>query len=121
MGGNNRGLAATDLEAKLGDLAGVNALYDAFGDLAWPVLRRQYLSLGYQEGVARLTRLLEEGTFDKNEFAADPADGVRAWAEGYLQVVADLFPGVVIHYHNLESRRSGAGQDCVEAFQVVVP
>ncbi len=45
----------------------------------------------------------------------------RAWAEGYVQVVADLFPGVVIHYHNLESRRSGAGQDCVEAFQVVVP
>ncbi|RKZ13125.1 hypothetical protein DRQ50_10905 [bacterium] len=177
MGSNNQGLTATDLDAKLADLAGVNALHAAFGDLAWPVLRRQYLALGYQEGVARLVGALETGDFDRAEFAADPIEGIRAWlqgffddrgaampdiwregrtvylrtkacrecltvnaearlpvahreicyvycrawAEGYVQAVADLFPGVVIHYHNEDSRRDGVGHDCVEAFQVVLP
>ena len=177
MGSSKQGLTATDMDAKLSDLAGVNALQANFGDLAWPVLRKQYLALGYQEGVARLVRTLEAGTFSRDAFAADPVEGVRAWlqgffddrgaampdiwreertvflrtlackncltvdaevllpvvhrevcyiycrawAEGYVQVVADLFPGVVIHYYNEDSRRDGAGHDCVEAFQVVVP
>jgi hypothetical protein len=177
MSSDKQGLTATDLEAKLADLGEVNALHDAFGDRAWPVLRRQYLALGYSEGVARLTRLLADDGFDGDAFAADPVDGVRAWlkgffddrgaampdiwregrtvylrtqackqcltvdaervrpvahreicyvycrawAEGYVQAVADLFPGVVVHYHNVDSRRDGPEHDCVEAFQVVGP
>ena len=177
MSHSKQGLTATDLDAKLTDLGGVNALHAAFGDQAWPVLRKQYLSLGYSEGVARLTRLASAGTFDPTAFRADPAEGVRvwlqgffddrgtampdiwrdgrtvflrtrackqcltvdaevkrpvphgeicfaycrAWAEGYVDAVADLFPGVIVHYHNQDSRRAGADHDCVEAFQVVSP
>ncbi len=172
-----QGLQATNLSAKLSDLSAVNALHAEFGDLAWPVLRRQYLALGYGEGVGRLTRLLETGDFSREKFAADPVDGVRvwlqgffddrggampeiwvedntvflctrackqcltidaeftkpvahreicyiycrAWAEGYVQAVADLFPGLVVHYHNVDSQRAGPEHDCVEAFQVVAP
>jgi len=38
-----------------------------------------------------------------------------------MEVLTDLVPGLVIHYHNADSRRSGPGHDCVEAFQIVVP
>lgn len=177
MTNTKQGLTATDMEAKLTDLGAVNALQATFGDGAWPVLRKQYLALGYSEGVARMARLLEAGQFDRDAFGADPAEGVRvwlqgffddrgaampdiwregrtvylrtkackqcltidaekvlpvvhkeicflycrAWAEGYVEAVADLFPGVVVHYHNVDSRRDGPEHDCVEAFQVVSP
>ncbi|MCP4571114.1 MAG: hypothetical protein GY838_02055 [bacterium] len=177
MTGSGRGLQATGLEAKLDDLRGVNALQVACGDRAWPLLRKQYLALGYSEGVARLTRLAAAGDLDSTSLAADPVewarawlqgffddrrgampeiwaeDGTvflrtkecrrcltleaetqepvphgeicyaycRAWAEGYMDVLTDLVPGLVVHYHNADSRRTGPGHDCVEAFQVVTP
>lgn len=177
MTGSGRGLQALGLDAKIDDLKGVNALHEACGERAWPLLRKQYLALGYAEGVARLTRLAAAGDFDAAGLAADPVAGARAWlqgffddrggampeiraedrtvylrtkecrrchtleaettepvphgeicyvycrawAEGYMEVLADLVPGLVIHYHNADSRRSGTGHDCVEAFQIVVP
>ena len=172
-----RGLAAMDLTAKLDELQGINALARAYGDLAWPVLRRQYLALGYAAGVEQLTRIMADGSWNPDRVRTAPVDAVReflqgwfdqrdgvrpevwaeettvylrtpgcrecltelaeqrepvphdeicyvycrAWAEGYLGVLADLTPGLQINYHNLESRRSGPQHDCVEAFQVVSP
>jgi hypothetical protein len=177
MGSAKQGLTATDLNAKLADLGGANALHAAFGDLAWVALRKQYFSLGYSEGIGRLSRVLAAGRFDREAFSANPAEGVRAWlqgffddrgaampdiwleertvylrttackqcltvdaeakrpvphreicyaycrawAEGYVESVADLFPGVIVHYHNADSRRTGPDHDCVEAFQIVSP
>ncbi len=171
------GLAAVSLAEKLADLDAVASLHAAFGDVAWPVLRRQYLAAGYQAGVERLARELQAGRFTPEAFTADPVAGVRdwlagffadrgtdrpdlwaedatvylrtrgcarcltreaeqqrpvaheevcfvycrAWVEGYVMVLGDLFPGVLINYHNVDSRRAGAGHDCVEAFQVVAP
>jgi len=170
-------LAAVSLADKLADLDAVACLHRAFGDVAWPVLRRQYLAAGYQTGVERLACELAADRFTPAGFTADPVAGVRdwlsgffrdrgtarpeiwseegtvylrtrgcercltreaearrpvshdevcfvycrAWVEGYVMVLADLFPGVIINYHNVDSRRAGAGHDCVEAFQVVAP
>jgi len=171
------GLAAVSLDEKLADLAAVTALHAAFGDVAWPVLRRQYLAAGYQAGVERLAREVAAGRFSPAGFTADPVAGVRewiagfftdrgaaqpevwaeqgtvylrtrgcercatreaearhpvahdevchvycrAWVEGYVLPLADLFPGVIINYHNVDSRRAGPDHDCVEAFQVIAP
>ena len=177
MDERGKGLAATDLVAKMDDLQGINALVAAYGDGAWPVLRKQYLALGYAAGAARLARLLAAGGWDPGCVARDPVDAVRAWlqgwfddragampdvwaegatvylrtrgcrrcltveaearepvphaevcftycrawAEGYVSVLADVAPGLQLNYHNADSRRAGPGHDCVEAFQVVWP
>ncbi|MBD3221411.1 hypothetical protein GF314_09220 [bacterium] len=177
MSEREKGLEASDLASRTEDLAGIHALEQAYGDLAWPVLRRQYLALGYAAGVERLTRLLSERRWSPDALAGDPVAAVRdwleghftdrggampeiwaeettvylrtrgcrecvtieaektrpvghrevcyvycrAWAEGYVSVLADLAPGLQINYHNLDSRRDGAEHDCVEAFQVVAP
>lgn len=171
------GLQATGLSAKRADLEAVNALHAKYGDRCWPLLRKQYLALGYAEGVARLARLAAAGEDPLPGVGEDPAEAARAWlqgffddrgaampeiwaedgtvylrtrecrrcltleaeksvpvahgeicyaycrawAEGYMDVLTDLVPGVVIHYHNADSRRAGPGHDCVEAFQVVGP
>jgi hypothetical protein len=175
--GRATGLAAVSLVDKLADLDAVATIHGAFGDVAWPVLRRQYLAAGYQAGVERLARELGAGRFSPEAFTADPVAGVqdwlagffsdrghaqpqiwteastvylktrgcercltreaeaeqpvaheevcfvycRAWVEGYVMMLGDLFPGVIINYHNVDSRRAGEGHDCVEAFQVVAP
>lgn len=42
----------------------------------------------------------------------------RAFAQGLVSVLEDAFPGMVLNFHNVSSRRDGKGSDCVEAFQV---
>ncbi len=172
-----KGLAAVDLEAKRADLLDINSMHAAFGDGVYPVLRKQYLGLGYQAGVERMTRLVAAGHFDPQAFLTDPVAGVqnwlqgyfddrsaampeiwsegnivhlmtracrkcltldaekqtpvnhrevcfiycRAWAEGYVDLLTDLFPGLIVNYYNKDSRREGSGHDCVEAFQVISP
>ncbi len=93
-----KGLAAVDLAAKRSDLRDINSMHAAFGDTVYPVLRKQYLGLGYQAGVERMTRLV---------------------AAGYVNLLMDLFPGLIVNYFNKDSRRHGSGHDCVEAFQVI--
>jgi len=78
MTGSGGGLQALGLDAKLDDLKGVNALHEVCGERAWPLLRKQYLALGYAEGVARLARLAAAGVFDAAALAVDPVEGARA-------------------------------------------
>ena len=57
-------------------------------------MRKQYLSLGYQEGVARLVRQLEKGDFDRDAFASDPAEGVRSWLQGFFDDRGGAMPDI---------------------------
>ena len=43
----------------------------------------------------------------------------RAFAKGLISIFEDLFPGIVINFYNVSSRRDGKESDCVEAFQVI--
>jgi len=170
-----KGLAATDIQTKLEDLATINTLHAAFGDLAFPAARRYHHAMGYAAGVERLACLVAAGDFDREKFLVDPASGVaawlqgffaerggnqpeiwsegrtaylrtracktclvveaekqlpsrhrevcfvycRAWAEGYVTALVEMFPSITVHYYNVSSRRHGEGEDCTEAFQVI--
>ena len=43
----------------------------------------------------------------------------RAFAKGLISIFEDIFPGIVINFYNVSSRRDGKESDCVEAFQVI--
>jgi len=43
----------------------------------------------------------------------------RAFAKGLISIFEELFPGIVINFYNVSSRRDGKDSDCVEAFQVI--
>lgn len=45
----------------------------------------------------------------------------RAEVKGLIQIFEDFFPGIQIQFYNVSSRRSQEGDDCVEAFKVIVP
>lgn len=45
----------------------------------------------------------------------------RATIEGMLRIFETLFPGLVINYYNVSSRRQSSDTDCVEAFQIIYP
>ena len=45
----------------------------------------------------------------------------RTIAKGLILIFEDLFPGIQIQFYNVSSRRSKDGDDCVEAFKVIVP
>lgn len=45
----------------------------------------------------------------------------RAEVKGLIQIFEDLFPGIQIQFYNVSSRRGPEGDDCVEAFKVIVP
>ncbi len=172
-----KGLTAINLEAKKADLQDINSMHNAYGDGVYPVLRKQYLGLGYQASVERMTSKVAAAQFDPEAFLKDPVEGVkdwlqgffddrgaampeiwseddtvhlmtracnkcltldaeketpvphgevcyvycRAWAEGYVNLLVDLFPGLSINYYNKDSRRVGCGHDCLEAFQIISP
>jgi len=43
----------------------------------------------------------------------------RAFAKGLISVFEDLFPGIMINFYNVSSRRYSKESDCVEVFQVI--
>ncbi|MFC1887608.1 hypothetical protein ACFLYK_02250 [Candidatus Cloacimonadota bacterium] len=45
----------------------------------------------------------------------------RSFAKGLVKVLEDFYPGLVINFYNVSSRRDGKDSDCVEAFQVITP
>lgn len=45
----------------------------------------------------------------------------RAFVKGLIKIFEDLFPGILINFYNVSSRRGEGKNDCVEAFQVIVP
>lgn len=42
----------------------------------------------------------------------------RSFVEGMIGIFEDLFPGLIINFYNVSSRRDEMRRDCVEAFQV---
>jgi hypothetical protein len=45
----------------------------------------------------------------------------RAVAKGLVMIFQDFFPGIQIQFYNVSSRRKNKGDDCVEAFKIIVP
>jgi hypothetical protein len=84
MTDQHEGLNVSDPTSRTEDLAGIHALEEAYGNLAWPVLRRQYLALGYAAGVERITRLVVEGHWSPDTLDGDPVGAVRDWLEGHF-------------------------------------
>ena len=42
----------------------------------------------------------------------------RSFVEGLISIFEEVFPGLVIHFYNVSSRRDVKRSDCVEAFQI---
>ena len=42
----------------------------------------------------------------------------RSFVQGYISILPEIFPGLIINFYNVSSRRDGKRSDCVEAFQV---
>ncbi len=42
----------------------------------------------------------------------------RSFVEGYISIFEEVFPGIIINFYNVSSRRDDKRSDCVEAFQV---
>ena len=42
----------------------------------------------------------------------------RSFIQGFVKILEEIFPGVIINFYNLSSRRDGEKSDCVEAFQL---
>jgi len=42
----------------------------------------------------------------------------RSFVEGLLSIFEEVFPGIIINFYNISSRRDEKRSDCVEAFQV---
>ncbi len=45
----------------------------------------------------------------------------RAFAKGLISIFEDLFPGIIINFYNVSSRRDEKESDCLEAFQIIIP
>jgi len=42
----------------------------------------------------------------------------RSFIRGYINILEAVYPGIIIHFYNVSSRRDDKRSDCVEAFQV---
>ena len=42
----------------------------------------------------------------------------RSFIQGYISIIEAVYPGVIIHFYYVSSRRDDKRSDCVEAFQV---
>lgn len=42
----------------------------------------------------------------------------RSFIQGFISIFEEVFPGIIIHFYNVSSRRDDKRSDCVEAFQV---
>ena len=45
----------------------------------------------------------------------------RAVAKGLVMVFQDFFPGLQVQFYNVSSRRKNKGDQCIEAFKIIVP
>ncbi|NQV17603.1 MAG: hypothetical protein HQ534_03565 [Armatimonadetes bacterium] len=45
----------------------------------------------------------------------------RAFVKGLISIFEDLFPGIMINFYNVSSRRDCKESDCLEAFQIIIP
>ncbi|MFC1782706.1 hypothetical protein ACFL02_03855 [Planctomycetota bacterium] len=42
----------------------------------------------------------------------------RSFIRGYVSIIEEVLPGIIINFYNVSSRRDDKRSDCVEAFQV---
>lgn len=42
----------------------------------------------------------------------------RSFVEGLLSIFEEVYPGIIINFYNVSSRRDAKRSDCIEAFQV---
>ena len=173
---SNKNIGNLDIKSRKMELQNINILQDEFGDVAYRGVERQHVSIGYNVGMERLTRLLKEKKFSKEKFMESPTESIReflygffkerggnlpavwvedktvylitefgekcvtieaekqikvchkdicnlycrAFVKGMVQIFEDLFPGIMINFYNQSSRRV-ENNDCIEAFQIVIP
>jgi hypothetical protein len=82
---SDRGINTVDFEKRKRDLRQIQVLYEMFGNAAYRAMEKYYAGIGYETGVERLVKLIEEGRFSEQGFRANPVKEIEDFLLGYFQ------------------------------------
>ena len=166
-----------NLQNRIDELNDIFELHNKFGNIAFNAIEKYYTNSGYAKGFDRITKLINNNLFSKNEFEQNPVKNIteflkgyfierggnqpeiwskenvvylkteyckycvtieaeksakkchddicsiycRSFVKGLISIFEDLFPGIIINFYNVSSRRDEKESDCLEAFQIIIP
>ena len=82
---SDRGINIVDFDKRMRDLRQIQVLHEMFGNAAYKAMEKYYTGIGYETGVERLVKLIEESSFSERQFRANPVKGIEDFLLEYFQ------------------------------------
>ncbi len=73
------------LQNRIEELNNIYKLYKKFGNIAFNAIEKYYTNSGYEKGIERITKLINENKFTKRGFTLNPIKTITEYLKGYFE------------------------------------